>query len=147
LTQEKNIIHPFIKVLFLVTAAILDGIWTYLIQYAVFQSRCIRYKLCDNIGQWLAADLWFFSPGTLVTSTNKTDRYDTTEILLNVVLNTINPNHSMDQICSYNLYYYCLISQSRPCLLDKSTNKPNQTSKWGLYTPLLVTKSLAAQLI
>jgi hypothetical protein len=26
LTQEKNIIHPFIKVLFLVTAAILDGI-------------------------------------------------------------------------------------------------------------------------
>ena len=33
-------------------------------------------------------DLWF-SPGTLVSSTNKTDRLDTTEILLKVALNTI----------------------------------------------------------
>jgi len=31
-----------------------------------------------------------FSPGTPVSSTNKTDRYDITEILLKVVLNTIN---------------------------------------------------------
>jgi hypothetical protein len=33
-------------------------------------------------GQW-------FSPGTPVSSTNKTDRNDTTEILLKVALNTI----------------------------------------------------------
>jgi hypothetical protein len=32
---------------------------------------------------------WWFSPGTLVSSTNKTDRHDITEILLKVALNTI----------------------------------------------------------
>ena len=35
----------------------------------------------DKVGQWLAAGRWF-SPGTLVSSTNKTDRHDITEILL-----------------------------------------------------------------
>jgi hypothetical protein len=35
---------------------------------------------------------WWFSPGTLVSSTNKTDCYDITEILLKVALNTINLN-------------------------------------------------------
>jgi hypothetical protein len=35
-----------------------------------------------------AAGLWF-SPGTPVSSTNKTDRHDITEILLTVALNTI----------------------------------------------------------
>jgi hypothetical protein len=34
------------------------------------------------VGQW-------FSPGTPVPSTNKTDRHDITEILLKVTLNTI----------------------------------------------------------
>jgi hypothetical protein len=37
----------------------------------------------------LAAGRWF-SPGTPVSSTNKTDRHDITEILLKVALNTIN---------------------------------------------------------
>jgi len=32
---------------------------------------------------------WWFSPGTPVSSTNKTDRYDITEILLKVAQNTI----------------------------------------------------------
>jgi len=31
----------------------------------------------------------WFSPGTLVSSTNKTERHDITEILLKVALNTI----------------------------------------------------------
>ena len=44
--------------------------------------------LCDKVCQWLAAGLWF-SPGTPVFSTNKTDRQDITEILLKVALNTI----------------------------------------------------------
>ena len=34
------------------------------------------------------SDLWF-SPGTPVSSTNKTDRHNITEILLKVALNTI----------------------------------------------------------
>jgi len=37
----------------------------------------------------LSATLGRFSPGTLVSSINKTDRHDITEILLKVVLNTI----------------------------------------------------------
>ena len=56
--------------------------------------------LCDQVCQWLAADRWF-PPGTHVSSTNKTDRQDITEILLKVVLNTItltpNPIHSIYQ--------------------------------------------------
>ena len=44
--------------------------------------------LCDKVCQWLATGQWF-SPGTLVSSTNKTDRYDITKILLKVALNTI----------------------------------------------------------
>ena len=40
--------------------------------------------------QWLAAGQWF-SPGTQVSSINKTDRHNITEILLKVALNTITP--------------------------------------------------------
>jgi archaellum biogenesis ATPase FlaH len=44
--------------------------------------------LCDKVCQLLATDRWF-SPGTLVSSTNKTVHHDITEILLKVALNTI----------------------------------------------------------
>jgi len=46
-------------------------------------------KLCDKVCQWLATGRWFF-PGTPLSSTNKNDRHDITEILLKVELNTIN---------------------------------------------------------
>ena len=45
--------------------------------------------LCDKVCQWPATCQWF-SPGTPVSSTNKTDHHDITEILLKVTLNTIN---------------------------------------------------------
>ena len=45
--------------------------------------------LCDKVCQWLEAGRWF-SPGTPVSSTNKTDRHDITKILLKVTLNNIN---------------------------------------------------------
>jgi hypothetical protein len=51
------------------------------------QARCTT--LCDKVCQWLAAGRWF-SLGPPVSSTNKTDRNDITEILLKVALNTIN---------------------------------------------------------
>jgi hypothetical protein len=44
--------------------------------------------LCDKVCQWLATGLWF-SPGTPVPSTNKTDRHDVPKILLKVALSTI----------------------------------------------------------
>jgi len=39
--------------------------------------------LCDKVCQWLATGRGF-SPGTPVSSNNKTDRHDVTEILLKV---------------------------------------------------------------
>ena len=48
-------------------------------------TRCDRYNIMWSslsVGRW-------FSPGTLVSFTNKTDRHDITEILLKVALNTI----------------------------------------------------------
>ena len=50
------------------------------------KARCTA--LCDKVCQWLAKGHWF-SPGPPVSSINKTDRHDITEILLKVVLNTI----------------------------------------------------------
>ena len=47
--------------------------------------------LCDKVCQWLATGRWF-SLGTLVSFTNKTDCLDIVEILLKVALNTINLN-------------------------------------------------------
>jgi hypothetical protein len=44
--------------------------------------------LCDKVCWWLEAGL-LFSPGTPVSSTNRTDRYDIAELLLKVALNTI----------------------------------------------------------
>ena len=44
--------------------------------------------LCDKVCQWLAADRCFF-PGIPVSSTNKADRRDITEILFTVALSTI----------------------------------------------------------
>jgi len=47
------------------------------------RARCTTS--CNDVWQWLATGRWF-SP---VSSTNKTDHHDVTEILLKVVLNTI----------------------------------------------------------
>jgi hypothetical protein len=49
------------------------------------RARCTT--LCDKVCQWFATGRWF-SPGPPVSSTNKTDRHDITEILLKVALNT-----------------------------------------------------------
>ena len=48
----------------------------------------LETTLCDKICQWLATG-WWFSPGTLVSSTNKTDHHDIIEILLKLALSTI----------------------------------------------------------
>jgi hypothetical protein len=49
-------------------------------------ARCTT--LCDKVCQWLATGGWF-SPGTPVDSTNKTDCHDITKILLKLALNTL----------------------------------------------------------
>jgi hypothetical protein len=57
--------------------------------------------LCDKVCQWLAADQWF-SPGTLVSSTNKTNHHKITEILLKLELNTITPNPTLGLYLMFN---------------------------------------------
>ena len=52
-------------------------VWT-LLRWGVLNTT-----LCNKVCQWLAAGRWF-SLGTPVSSTNKTDRHDITEILLKV---------------------------------------------------------------
>ena len=42
--------------------------------------------ICDQVCKWLATGRWF-SPSTPVSSSNKTDRHDITEILLKVAPN------------------------------------------------------------
>jgi hypothetical protein len=63
-----------------------------IITKVVFELRSRRglldTTLCDKVCQWLATGRWF-SPGTPVSSTNKTDRHNMTEILLKVALNSI----------------------------------------------------------
>jgi hypothetical protein len=54
--------------------------------------------LCDKICQW-------FSPGTPVSSTNKVDRHDITEMLFKVALNTINLNQTDGVLLFHNWYY------------------------------------------
>jgi hypothetical protein len=58
----------------------------------VFKSRSSRSvpdtTLCDKFFQWLVTG-WWFCPVTPVSSTNKTDHHDKTEILMKVALNTI----------------------------------------------------------
>ena len=64
------------------------SVTTMLLVRIPLRARCttLRIKFVSDLkaGRWV-------SPGTPVSSTNKTDRNDITEILLKVALNTINP--------------------------------------------------------
>jgi len=64
----------------------------------------------NNIMWW--SDLWQvggFFPGTPVSSTNKTDRHDITEILLKVALNTITIISNLNQCKVYERSNLCVI--------------------------------------
>ena len=61
--------------------------------------------LCDKVCQWLATGR-SFSPGPPISSTNKTDHHDITEILLKVALNAINQTNK--QITCLSPFVICL---------------------------------------
>jgi hypothetical protein len=71
------------------------------------RARCTT--LCDKVCQWLATGLWF-SPDTPISSTNKTERHDVTEILFNMALNTIKQTNKHSNIVSY----FILFSMNMP---------------------------------
>jgi len=52
----------------------------------MIRARCTT--LCDKVCQLLVTGRWF-SPGTPISFSNKTDRHELAEILLKVALNTI----------------------------------------------------------
>ena len=86
-----------------------------------------RYTtLCDKVCQWLVTGLWF-SPGTPVSSTNKTDLHDITEILLKVALNNIKTNKQIK---------WCMVSILQvPPLSSKVMQQygSNKFSKFGHF--------------
>jgi hypothetical protein len=57
---------------------------------------------------WLAIG-WWFSPGTPVSSTNKTDHHDIAEILLKVVLNTIDQTKPNQKQTNNSQMLTCII--------------------------------------
>ena len=60
--------------------------------------------VCDQVCQLLATDRWF-SSGTPVSSTNKTDRQNITEILLKVALSTIKPNQANHRSHCWKIFF------------------------------------------
>ena len=71
--------------------------------------------LCDKVCQWLSTGRWF-SLGHPVSSTNKTDCHNITEILLKVVLNTIKQTKQTinKQYCSGNYGYIFIYKSTIP---------------------------------
>ena len=57
------------------------------------QAGLLNTTLCDKVYPWSAAG-WWFSLGTPVSYTDKTDRHVIAEILLKVALNNIATNHN-----------------------------------------------------
>jgi hypothetical protein len=101
-----------------VTIAWSYGRWTYnylcnqclspLMLWVRIWTRARCTTLWDIVCQWLTIGRWF-SPGSPVSSTNKTDRHDTTaEILLKVTLNTITHNTSQLNIAEIITLYYSI---------------------------------------
>ena len=68
---------------------------------------------CDKVCQWLVTGQWF-SPCAPVSSTNKTDHGDITEIMLKVALNTINePNQGIICTVMHVFCYYFMLFDKR----------------------------------
>ena len=89
---------------------------------------------CDKVCQWLVTSRWF-SPGTSVLSTNKTDRHDITEILLKGALKHQKTNQSEFWV-DYFLRRYCTFSvrifQHKVCTVYMQLSQLN----WNLLKTL-----------
>ena len=81
------------------------------------RARCTT--LCEKVCQWLATGQWFSpSPGTPpVSSTNKADHHNITEILLKVALNTIEQTNKQSKSVWFQFEEHS-ISRLLYCLLN-----------------------------
>jgi hypothetical protein len=76
----------------------------------IYLSQLLHASIIRHHRQWLTTGRWS-SPGLPISSTNKTDRHDITEILLKVALNTINQlNQPSSVTWLITLLYYSLIT-------------------------------------
>ena len=80
--------------------------------------------LCDKVCQWLVTGRWF-SPDTPVSSTNQTDSHDIAEILLKVVVTTINQATLLIPP-SYNVTIETISDD-----IDYSKNMHNVSYQWN----------------
>jgi len=77
-------------------------------------------------GQW-------FSPGTLVSSINKTDCHDITEIMLKVVLNTITVTPlTFDHVETNDLEMLFVTVLTKICFLFSLIRNLNKINLWYL---------------
>ena len=70
------------------TTYAISAITTNVVSWNSARRSVLDTTLCDKVCQCLVTG-WWFPPGSLVFSTNKTDRHNITEILLKVELNTL----------------------------------------------------------
>ena len=68
--------------------SMVGGFTTNVVSLNPTQARCTLYNVMWS-GLSVTCDRFWFSPDTPISSTNKTDCHDITEILLKVTLNTI----------------------------------------------------------
>jgi hypothetical protein len=85
--------HPLVASLLHLSREVTPTKNSFILLISIQQNLNSFNKVC----QWLPAG-WWFSPDTSVSSTNKTDRHNKTEILLKVALNTINQLNSFNWI-------------------------------------------------
>jgi len=122
LDSEKKVLHN-INCTTKCRALIVTSKWHEILQLTLWVRIPLRQgvldtTLCDKVCQCLATGRWF-SPGTPVYSTNKTDCHDITEILLKVVLNTITPSRHeiLQKLIKSKLYYSdAIFAASTRCL-------------------------------
>ena len=97
-------------------------------QLSLYLLRIINnnFLIHRNVCQWLATGRWF-SPGTPVSSTNKTDLHDITEIFLQVALNTI--AHNPFEMLIKELLLYLLWMINNNFLIHKNLNQLCRTCK------------------
>jgi hypothetical protein len=111
--------------------------------------------LCDKVCQWLVAGQWF-SPGTLVSSINKTDCHDITEILLKVVLTVMEYRcQKWPWICSTCRKHFLVLSSFMtyhrvctrlirrvPLVEQELLTLPEHLSSTPVFSGVCVTRSL-----
>jgi hypothetical protein len=86
-----------------------------------YKKGCTRLAAASDKVYQLLAHVWWFSSGTLASTTTKTGRHDITEILLKLALNTKNLINSFLVLTytliwkvTYKVFIYCVWIRNDP---------------------------------